>query len=69
MGWTTKLQINAIIALFVLGILTWRIIETIRVNDLDPHESQILGAALAAGMGGIVYVVRLFAAHHVNGEK
>ena len=60
-NWMTKLQINAIIALVILGAITWRLIDVIRINNLETHEIQIIGAALMAGVGGIVFVVKLFA--------
>ena len=57
----TTLQINAILALLVLGAITWRLLDIIRANDLAAHESQILGGALITCIGGIVWVVKMFA--------
>lgn len=68
MKWATRVQINAIIALLVLGGVTWRLLDIIRINDLEAHESQILGVALASCVGGIVYVARLFASQKENGD-
>lgn len=65
--WTTRLQVNAIIALIVLGTITWRLLDIIRANDLQTHESQILGGALITCVGGIVYVVKLFATDRDDG--
>ncbi len=68
MRWMTKIQINAILALVVLGAITWRLLDIIRANDLQAHESQILGAALGACVAGIVYVCKLFAAAKDDGD-
>ena len=67
--WTTKLQVNALLALVVLGTITWRLLDIIRANDLAAHESQILGGALITCVGGIVYVVKLFASDKDDGGK
>ena len=67
MRWTTRLQINAIIALLFLGAITWRLTDIIRLNNLETHEIQIVGAALMASVGGVVYVVKLFASDNLDG--
>ena len=69
-NWTTKLQINAIIALIILGAITWRLIDVIQSEvsngKLEHAVLQIIGAALMAAVGGIVYVVKLFASDKVD---
>ena len=66
--WTTRLQINAIIALAALCWITLRLLDIIQQNNLAAHESQIYGGALLTCVGGIVYVVRLFASNKDDGD-
>ena len=58
----TKIHVNALTALGLLGLVTWRLLDIIQANDLDTSELQIIGAALMATIGGIVYVAKTFSA-------
>ena len=60
-GWMTKIQVNALISLGSLTIMGWKILDIIHQNNLETAALQLLGAALMAIVGGVVYVCRVFA--------